>query len=494
VSLARNPLSGVGLVVILLAVGNIVFLVVADLITEHDNPYAGILAYLVLPGFLLLGLLIFFGGMLRERARCRREAPDSVAKFPRIDFNEPRTRGVFLGVVFFGFLFVVASLLGSYQAYHYTDSDQFCGTTCHTVMHPEYTAYSRSPHSRVGCVQCHIGSGATWYVKSKLSGAYQVYSVIAKKYPKPIPTPVANLRPAQQTCEQCHWPGKFFGAQMKVFNHFGYDEANTPRETRMLIKTGGGSPALGLTAGIHWHMNIGNEITYIATDRQRQTIPWVQLRNRQTGKITVYTAETDPLKPAQVATMPRRVMDCVDCHNRPTHIYESPDRSVDTQLLAGTIDRSLPFIKQKAVEVLSKEYASTPAAIASIAKELDAYYQTEHAGIHKVKKANIDRSITSVQQIFRSNIFPEMKVDWRTHPDNRGHFISAGCFRCHDNQHKSADGKVIGKSCDLCHTVVGQKEGSTLMVDTPGAPFTHPVDLGDMIDVNCSDCHTGSTM
>jgi len=493
-SLARNTLSGIGLVVVILAVGNLLFLVAADLITEHDNPYVGILAYIILPAFLILGLLIVFAGMIRERNRRRREAPDSVARFPRIDFNDAKTRGVFLVAVLGGFFFLVASLLGSYQAYHYTDSDEFCGKACHSVMHPEYTAYSRSPHSRVGCVQCHIGSGATWYVKSKLSGAYQLYSVVAKKYPKPIPTPVANLRPAQQTCEQCHWPGKFFGAQMKVFNHFGYDEANTARETRMLIKTGGGSPALGVTTGIHWHMNIGNEVTYIASDRQRQAIPWVQLRNRQTGKVTEYVAEGAALTPAQIATMPRRVMDCVDCHNRPTHIYEPPDRAVDGQLLAGTIDRSLPFVKQKAVEVLSKEYPSTPAALASIAKELDTYYRTDHGAVHAAQKASIDRSIRSVQEIYRTNIFPEMKVDWKTHPDNRGHFYSAGCFRCHDNLHKSADGKVISKSCDLCHSVVGQKEGGTVMIDTTGNPFTHPVDLGDLIDVTCSDCHTGSTM
>jgi hypothetical protein len=493
-SLAKNTLSGIGLIVIILVVGNMLFLVAADMMTAHDNPYVGILAYLILPGFLLLGILLFVAGMLRERSRRRKHAPDAVAPYPRVDFNEPATRRVFVVSLVLGMIFVVASVLGSYQAYHYTDSDKFCGTTCHTVMHPEYTTYNRSPHSRVGCVQCHIGSGATWYMKSKLSGAYQVYSTLAKKYPKPIPSPVENLRPAQQTCEQCHWPGKFFGAQMKVFNHFGYDEANTPRETRMLIKTGGGSPALGLTAGIHWHMNIGNEVTYIATDRQRQTIPWVRLRDRKTGKITDFSAETDPLTPQQIATMPRRVMDCVDCHNRPTHIYEPPDRAIDSQMLAGTIDRSLPFVKLKSVELLTAEYTSTDQAVAAIAKGLDDYYRTDHPDVYAAKSASVKRSAQTLQQVFRTTIFPEMKVDWRTHLDNRGHFYSPGCFRCHDNKHKSADGKVISKACDLCHSVVGQKEDATIMADTPDAGFTHPVDLGDMTEVNCSDCHTGAPM
>jgi hypothetical protein len=493
-SLTRNTTSGIGLIIALIAVANLVFLIAADLLSPHDNPYLGILAYIVVPAFLSLGLLLFIVGILIERRRRARRTPEEVAPYPRLDFNDSRTRRIFVISLLAGFVFVVASLLGSYQAYHYTESDKFCGTTCHTVMHPEYTTYQRSPHSRVGCVQCHIGSGATSYAKSKLNGAYQLYSVLAKKYSRPIHTPVHNLRPAQQTCEQCHWPGKFWGAQMKVFNHFGYDEANTPRETRMLIKTGGGNPKLGLAAGIHWHMNLGNEVSYIATDRQRQKIPWVQTRDRATGKVTEYAVKEEPLSQAQVSTMPRRVMDCVDCHNRPTHIYLPPDRSVDAQLLAGRIDRTLPFIKAKAVEVMSKPYTTTAQGVAAIAKELDAFYRTDHPAIYNAKKASITSSIAAVQELFTTSIFPEMKTDWRAHPDNRGHFYTPGCFRCHDNQHVSKDGKVLSKSCDLCHTVLDQKEGTTLMVQMRDTGFTHPVDIGDLKDVSCNDCHTGSSM
>jgi hypothetical protein len=305
---------------------------------------------------------------------------------------------------------------------------------------------------------------------------------------------VANLRPAQQTCEQCHWPAKFWGAQMKVFNHFGYDEANTPRETRMLILTGGGSPVLGRAAGIHWHMNIGNEVTYIATDAQRQKIPWVRMRDKRTGRVTEYMAKDAPLTPVQTATMPRRVMDCVDCHNRPTHIYPPPDRAIDEQLLSGTLDRTLPFIKQKSVEVMTADYGSTNEAVAAIAKNLETYYRTDHPAVYASKKAAVAQAVAVVQATFRSTVFPEMKVDWRTHPDNRGHFYFSGCFRCHDNQHVSKDGKVISKACDLCHTVLEQKEGTTVMVRAPDAGFTHPVDLGDLTEATCNECHTGSAM
>ena len=493
-SLARNPVSSIGVLVALIALANLVFSVAADLLAEHANPYVGIFAYLVVPAFLVSGIFLFVLGIVLERRRRHRSAPDAVSRYPRLDFNDTRTRRIFGVIVVASFVFLVASLFGSYRAYHYTDSDQFCGTTCHSVMHPEYTAYQRSPHARVGCVECHIGSGATWYVKSKLSGAYQVYSTLAKKYPKPIPTPVHNLRPAQQTCEQCHWPAKFWGAQMKVFNHFGYDETSTPRETSMLIKTGGGSPRLGNAAGIHWHMNIANEVTYIASDRQRQKIPWVRMRDRRTGRVTDYLSTEEKLTPVQLATMPQRVMDCVDCHNRPTHIYTPPDRAIDERMLTGVIDRRLPYIKMKAVEVLSADYASTPQAVAAIAKELDTFYRTEHANVYAANRKAVAASIAAVQEAFRATRFPEMKVDWRTHPDNRGHFYYPGCFRCHDGKHVSADGKVISKSCDLCHTVSGQKEGTTLMVRAPDAGFTHPVDIGDLTEATCNECHTGSGM
>ncbi|HEX9162389.1 MAG TPA: NapC/NirT family cytochrome c [Thermoanaerobaculia bacterium] len=493
-SLARNVTSSIGALIALVALVNIAFLILADVGQEHSNPYIGVLAYCIVPAFLVLGLVLFIVGMLVERRRRRRRAPGDIAEYPDIDLNNPNIRRAFV-VSLIGFTtFIAVSLFGSYQAYHYTDSDSFCGTMCHEIMHPEYTAYKLSPHARVGCVNCHIGAGATWYVKSKLSGAYQVYATIANKYPKPVPTPVHNLRPAQETCEQCHWPEKFWGAQLKVFNHFAYDEANTPRETRMLIKTGGGSPSSGMVAGIHWHMNIANEITYLATDEHRQQIAWVRMRNRNTGQSIEYKLADAKISPAQMSPDKLRRMDCVDCHNRPTHIYQPPDRSVDTALLAGRISRTLPYIKQQAVTVLTKDYKSTPEAANAIAAGLRKYYQTTYPDIAKNRSKDLDQAIAAVQMIFQTSRFPEMNVDWRTHPNNVGHFYSQGCFRCHDDNHVSADGKKISKDCTICHTLLGQSESEVVMVQAPNAQFQHPVDLGDLRAVNCSDCHTGSGM
>ena len=477
-SLVRNLISEAGLVVAAIALTNTAFLVFVDQTQKHSNPYVGILAWIVAPAIFATGILIFLIGILLERRRRRRVAPEDVPEYPTVDLNVPRTRLV-VGATTVGIiLFVTASVVGSYQAYHYTDTDAFCGTLCHQVMKPEYTAYKLSPHARVGCVECHVGAGATWYVRSKLSGAYQVYAVVANKYPRPIPSPVANLRPAQETCEQCHWPEKFWGAQLKTFQHFGYDEESTPHTVNMLIKTGGGSPAAGMTAGIHWHMNIANKVTYVASDEHRQVIPWVRIEDRE-GHVTEYKAEDSKLTDAQIATAPKRRMDCVDCHNRPTHIYVSPDRAVDAAIVAGRLDRKIPFIKQQAVAALVKDYKTTPAALQGIASDLSTYYKA-------VDRPRVDRTIQTVQQIFESTRFPEMNVDWRTHPNNIGHYLSSGCFRCHDDQHVSKDGKKISKDCTICHEMVTDTKTA--------AQFQHPVDLGDLRGVTCSDCHNGGGM
>jgi nitrate/TMAO reductase-like tetraheme cytochrome c subunit len=484
--LSRNLLSEIGVGIAALGLANLGFLIYLDSTGTHSNPYLGILTWIVAPAILIFGLAVFLFGIWRERRRRRRQAPGEVPEYPRVDLNERRTRLILIWTAMVLIVFVTMSVVGSYQVYHYTESDAFCGTMCHSVMHPEYIAYQQSPHARVGCAGCHVGPGAGWFVKSKLSGAYQVYSVIAHKYPKPIPSPVENLRPAQQTCEQCHWPEKFFGAQLKVFDHYAYDEESTPRSVRLLIKTGGGSPESGQTVGIHWHMNIANEVTYVAADKQRQVIPWVRVRNRKTGQVTEYKAEDSKLSDAQIAAASKRTMDCVDCHNRPTHIYRAPDASVDMALRAGRIDRTLPFIKQQAVTVLAADYASTAEAVPAIRANLETFYRDNHAAVYAAKRKQIAGAAAELQQIFKTTRFPEMKVDWRTHANNVGHMRTQGCFRCHDDQHVSRDGKRLSKECNVCHTVLAES-GAT-------AAFEHPIDLGDLRAVNCSDCHTGGGM
>jgi len=485
--LLRNPISLAGVALAIVSVANIFLFVLIDAIAIKPSPYVGILAYMVSPAFLVLGLVLIGGGMLLERRK--HAAP--TAFYPRIDLNDPTQRSAVISFVTFLVVFAVVSAAGSYKAYEFTESVSFCGQLCHTVMSPEYTAYQLSPHARVACAECHVGAGATWFVKSKLSGSRQVFATIFHTFPQPIPTPVKNLRPAQETCEQCHWPKKFYGGQLKVFSHYSNDEKNTLRQVRMLIKTGGGDPATGAPEGIHWHMNIVNKIDYVATDEKRQVIPYIHVEDQQ-GRVTEYYAKDSTLSKDQIGKASRHHMDCVDCHNRPTHIYVPPDLSVDQSLLARRLDVSLPFIKQQAVTVLTATYSSTDAAMQGIAGGLQDFYEKKYPEIAKSKQLELRNAVTEVQQIFRRTTFPEMKLNWQTHSNNLGHYYYPGCFRCHDGQHVASDGRVISRDCNQCHTLMSETEGTASAAPAPAA-FQHPVDIGDLTQVNCADCHSGGT-
>lgn len=481
----RNPVSFLGAVLALLSLSGILSLLLLDGLGLGGNPYVGIIAYVGLPAILFLGLLLILAGIILERRR----AFGGTFIFPAIDFNRASHRRVFFLFLAFMTVFLILTGVGSYKAYQFTGSVSFCGRVCHSVMKPEYTAYQASPHARVPCAECHVGPGAAWYVRSKVSGTYQLYAVAFNQYPRPIPSPIKNLRPARETCEHCHWPEKFWGDRFKVNTHYGTDEKNTVRQIRMLIRTGGGTPATGFTSGIHWHMNIKNEIWYIASDAQRQDIPWVRIKDAQ-GRVTEYLSRDSDMTADQIEKAKKRRMDCMDCHNRPSHVFLPPDRAVDQSLLAGKLDPSLPYIKLRAVEALAKDYDSSESAQKGIATELDAFYSTSYPDLYSKRRDAIQAAIAETQRLYEANVFPEMKVDWRTHPNNIGHFYFTGCFRCHDDQHVSREGKVISKDCGICHFFLGQEEGAK-PAEISRLAFRHPVDIGDMKDYRCADCHTG---
>jgi nitrate/TMAO reductase-like tetraheme cytochrome c subunit len=488
--LYKNPISLAGIALAVVAFANILFLFFLDSFSHVSSPYVGILAYMVAPAFMIIGLIAIPVGMVIERRR-RHHAQGDVSKYGALDLNNPAQRSTVAFVLAFVVIFALMSAVGSYKAYEFTDSISFCGELCHSVMHPEYVAYQASPHARVGCVDCHVGSGASWYVKSKMSGLRQVYYTALGTYPRPIPTPVHNLRPAADTCEQCHWPKKFWGAQLKVFSHFGSDEQNTPRVLRLLIKTGGGDPTLGQgTGGIHWHMNINNKISYFSTDEQRQVIPWVRMEDNK-GNITEFMAKDSPPTEDQISKADKRKMDCIDCHNRPTHIYVAPDLSVDRSMVAGSIDPTLPFVKAQSVEALTADYKTGEEGTKAIADKLNKFYADKYPQVVSAKADKLNTTIAEVQRIYQTTFFPAMRVNWKTHPNNIGHMYFPGCFRCHDGNHVSKDGKVISKDCNACHTLLEEEEGSTHLAAMPEQQFKHPVDIGDLTAVNCADCHTG---
>jgi nitrate/TMAO reductase-like tetraheme cytochrome c subunit len=447
---------------------------------DSGNPYLGILCYVVAPFFLILGATVTLFGAWLQRRRLARSQDVHPARLA-IDLSRPRDRRILLWFALGSASFLLLTAIGSYQTYVYTESNQFCGEACHTVMGPEYTAYHRSAHARVACVECHVGSGATWYIKSKINGTRQLYGVLTGQYSRPIPAPVQNMRPAGETCEQCHWPQKYSGSIERTFNRYLADAKNTPYAVRLLVNVGGGSPANGPVGGIHWHMNVSNKVEYYATDVQRQVIPWIRVTGPD-GKVTVYRTQEfkgDP-DPASI-----RRMDCIDCHNRPAHRYASPDDAVDEAMDLGHIDSKLPSIKRTAVDLLTKTYSTQDEATGAIGKALDARY----AGA-----PGLDTTVEAVEAVYRVNFFPEMKADWSKYPDNIGHLDSAGCFRCHDAKH-SVDGlgkQMPSSDCNVCHTILAQGSGAELsMVSPSGQVFRHPSTSIDGLGLLCSDCHNG---
>jgi len=484
-----NPVTLAGIAIAVVSLGLIFFLILLETMSGSPKPYMGIIAFVILPAIMIIGLLVSLVGVVREHRRARAGKPHGL-HLPQIDMNNPRHRRAFVVFSAGTILLLLFSAFGSFKAYEHTDSDQFCGETCHQVMEPEYTAYQYSPHARVGCVKCHIGPGADWFVRSKISGSYQLYAVTFNKYPRPIPTPIENLRPAQETCEQCHWPKHFFSEKQHTNTYYVSDEQNTKWTLNLLMKIGGGNIEAGPTSGIHWHMNIAHEVTYAALDVQRQVIPWIRSKTPD-GKVTIYRSTEMSVSEDSLKKAFTRRMDCLDCHNRPSHIYHPPARSVNHVMSLGWIDPRLPNVKSIAVRALDAPYATRQGGLDTIRLSIEEFYKADYPQIASSKKTAIDSTIAVTQRIFSRNYFPEMRVSWKEFPDNLGHLYYPGCFRCHDGKHVSDEGKVLSRDCNTCHTILAQQfEQDTLRISLGGVDYQHPVDIGDAWkETNCSDCH-----
>ena len=444
---ARNPLTMFG--GWLTTVSALLFLAVffADLMGLRTNPYMGIIFFLVLPSSFVFGLVLIPVGIIISRRREHRGKTGPIVNWPVIDLNTGRTRNIAGLLVLLTAANIVVISLAAFRGIEDMDSPEFCGQVCHTVMQPEFAAYQGGPHARVPCVACHIGPGAPWFVQSKLSGTRQLFAVALKTYPEPIPSPVENLRPARDTCEQCHWPEKFTGDRVRQVREYADDEANTETTTTLQLHVGSGSDSIG-AHGIHWHMAPSTKVSYITTDPKRQTIVWVEVEDRN----GVRTFKADGVTDEQLRKGERRQMDCMDCHNRPSHRFDStPDRAVNDAITVGVIPRTLPFVRREAVAALKATYTTQEAAAAGIAKRLSAFYDQQLGQGAVSRKAEIARAISGTQDLYQRNIFPTMKVSWGTYSNNIGHVDFPGCFRCHDDAKKTAGGLVIKQDCELCH-------------------------------------------
>ena len=488
-----NPISLGGAALAIATTFSILLIFVVDITSEAQSPYLGILGFAVLPIPLILGLLLIPLGMwleMRRSANLGAEAP----LLPVVDMNVAEHRRAFM--IFVGgtivFLFLTAG--GSYRAYEHTETVEFCGTTCHTVMEPEYTTYLSGPHARVKCVECHVGTGASWYVRSKLSGTYQVYSVLFNRYPRPIGTPIENLRPARETCEQCHWPAKFHGDQMWEVARYLSDETNTRWRIRMAMKTGGADETTGRIGGIHWH--IARQVEYVPADSSRMEIREVRYL-RPDGTTEVYDSMWNPLTDEEREALGAedvRTMDCMDCHNRPSHQYLSPRQAMDQLLETRRVPRDLPFIKREGADLLAADYENREEGLAAIESGLRGFYSERYPDIAATREAALQQAVAGIQAAFNTYFFPSMKAKWSAYPTHIGHLEFPGCFRCHGGNMATSEGKMISSNCRLCHTILSQGpevEGYSA-AGPEGLEFRHPQDIGEAWrEIACSDCHTG---
>jgi hypothetical protein len=452
VYLTDNWISLIGVVLVTTCTVFWLFLLPVILGGGPSNPYLGILIFMLLPGAFFLSLfLIPFGIILKKRRQGK--TPADLLRAPlSFDFRRRELRHIAAFIVGATLINIVIASQLSYAAVNYMETVQFCGETCHTVMQPEFAAYQNSPHSRVACVGCHIGPGASWFVRSKLSGVRQVFAVTFHTYSTPIPTPVRNLRPARDTCEQCHWPDRFNGDRLRVISKFADDANNTPSRTVLLMHIGGGNGK-----GIHgMHVGPGITIRY-ASDESRQTIPWVSYE--KSGQAAV-AYKTDGFKPEQLNSLTTRVMDCMDCHNRPTHTFQLAERAVDEALANGKIAAALPFAKKQSMAVLNGKYLTTGEATSKIPAAFEAFYKQNYPDVYRERAEDIQRSAKAVLAIYHRNVFPEMKVTWGSYPNNLGHTDFPGCFRCHDEAHTASGGLKITQDCSACHSLLAMEEQS----------------------------------
>lgn len=484
-----NPITLIGAGIALLSFAIFIFLVILEFFAHTTNPYLGIITFIILPSILILGLLMIAFGIIKERKRMQRTG-EKARELPRIDLNNPKHRLASLIFVFGTIILLFFSAFGSYKAYEYTESDEFCGTLCHEVMHPEFTAYQQSPHSRVGCVKCHIGSGADWFVKAKISGSYQVYSVLFNKYSRPIETPIRDLRPAQETCEQCHWPKHFFSEKRVDYHYFNSDENNTHSSVTMLLKIGGGNHELGTVSGIHYHMNLANDIYYYAEDFARSSIPLIKVVHKN-GEEEIFRAKgKENLQLSELSSSLRK-MDCIDCHNRPAHIYNEPSSLLNLKMAQKSIDPYLPYIKSISMKALEIPYTTKKVALDSIQMIVNDFYEINYPLTYKNKREEIQKSIDEIKKIYEYNYFPEMRVSWKYYPEHIGHITTPGCFRCHDDNHVSNKGRTISKDCNVCHQIIAQTlPDGTKQVSMDGLKYFHPTEIGNALyNQDCSDCH-----
>jgi hypothetical protein len=450
-ALTGHWVSMAGTALVTLAGFSWLFLLPMHVSGHANNPYMGLLAFIVLPMIFFAGLALIPIGVVLGRRRVAQGI--AVATDPK----KVWCRAIVFFVCMTAANLVIGSQL-SYRAVAQMESVQFCGATCH-VMKPEFTAHLLPSHSSVDCVACHVSPGATGFVKSKMAGTFQLVAVVRNSFPRPIDSAMENnkLVSSAETCENCHERGKAMSPKLKVIRKYKDDETNTPTETVLMM----------MVDRIHSaHLAPGVEIRYAVSDKKRQTIPWVEYKNSVAAAPKTYLASDT--KPEAVAAMAKFTMQCVDCHNRAAHAFEVSDRAVDAAITHGEIPADLPFVKKTGLALIQAPYQSQEDAAAKISAGLNDFYREKYPDVFGKRSNDINAASRALAQVYGQNVFPDLKVAWGTYPNNLGHADYPGCFRCHDDSHATADKKTITQDCAACHNAIAVDESSPEILKSLG--------------------------
>lgn len=454
VLVAKNWITRIGVALVTLAGFSWLFLLPLHLRGHVHNPYIGLLVFIAIPILFFAGLALIPLGL----AISRRRGEDLLAGAANRQAAW-RSAAVFLVLMTAGNLVIGSQV--TYRAVEHMDTVQFCGQSCH-VMKPEFTAHQQPPHQKVACVSCHVAPGAAGWLAAKTAGTRQLFAMVLNNFPRPIQSAIASNRlvSSAETCEQCHDRGKLIGPRLRVLTKFKDDMANTRTDTVLMMRVGGGE-----AGGIHGaHMGSGITIRYAAKDEKRENIPWVEYKNERVNVTRTYL--TSDATSESTRPLPTFEMQCVDCHNRAAHTFETPADAVDQALLKGEISQSLPFVKKTGVALVTAPYETDNEAARRVPEGLASFYRNVHPEASGTQAARIEKAGDVLVAIYRRNVFPDLKVIWGTYPNQLGHTQSLGCFRCHDDSHAAADKKTIGQDCAMCHEALAVEETSPEILKT----------------------------
>jgi hypothetical protein len=417
--------------------------------------------------------------------------PEAEPKKERSSRRRALKIGVLIGAAFI-VGFIIFGII-AIQVWEYSNSVAFCAYACHDVHPEEIPSYQDSYHANVKCTECHMGRTGTLRSIYLKAGHYRhLPEVIFDAYDRPLES--ETMRPANESCELCHYPPAFHGDTVREITRFLPDEENTRKDTYLILKTGAGTREEGLGYGIHWH--ITNPVEYIASDEHGEEIPWIRT-TLPDGRTVEYSDVTNPLTQEEIDAAEKKTMDCVGCHNRVGHPFPSPEDLVDEAMAEGRLSTNLPFAKERMLGLLTGDYDNQEEALAEVG-QVRAQYEAEFPEITAAFPEEIDQAEELAKELTKRLVFEEPGVTWESFPDHNGHKDFAGCFRCHDGKHLTDDGESIRLHCNICHSVpetVGEGDRPPQM---PLAYIQEPeshvesnfiADHRFQADESCEECH-----